>query len=193
MPRIDWSNIEENKGAGGIQTLPSGAYVCAVTGASYETSKKGDPMLTLLFDIADGPYRGFFSGDFFANKPFRHSDRLMLAGKGLGFTKHKLHCLADWNPGLKPTALIDTDQTAPFVGKRCCLLIQERKYTYNGRDQSEANVVGWLSPEEFRAGDFTVPETKDERNAAPAPVQAPVAAPVAPAPAPDLADEDIPF
>lgn len=53
MPRIDWSNIEENKGAGGIQTLPSGAYVCAVTGASYETSKKGDPMLTLLFDIAD--------------------------------------------------------------------------------------------------------------------------------------------
>ena len=164
MPRIDWSNIEENKGAGGIQTLPSGAYVCAVTGASYETSKKGDPMLTLLFDIADGPYRGFFSGDFFANKPFRHSDRLMLAGKGLGFTKHKLHCLADWNPGLKPTALIDTDQTAPFVGKRCCLLIETK--------------------DERNAAPTTVQ----------APVAAPVApAPVAPAPAPDLADEDIPF
>ncbi len=194
MPRIDWNSVEENKSTGGIQTLPSGAYVCTVTAARYETSKKGDPMLTLMYDVAEGPYKGFFSDDFFANKPFRHSDRLMLAGKGLGFTKHKLHCLADWNPGFKPTALIDTDQSAPFAGKRCCLLLQERKYSYNGRDQSEANVVGWLSPDEFKAGDFTVPETKDERDQSQAvPVQAPAPTTAPVAPADDLADEDIPF
>mgnify|MGYP000164019972 CR=1 FL=1 len=35
----------------------------------------------------------------------------MLAGKGLGFTKHKLHCLADWNPGLKPRR--SSTQTRP--------------------------------------------------------------------------------
>ena len=75
------------------------------------------------------------------------------------------------------------------MGKTCYLLLQERKYTYNGRDQSEVNVVDWLSPDEFRAGDFKVPETLDEREAQPAAptVHAPSA------PVVDVADDDIPF
>ena len=113
----------------------------------------------------------------------------MLEGKGLGIAKHKLHALADSNPGFTPSACIEQDQSQPFAWKTVYLLLQERKYTYNGRDQSEVNVVDWLSPEEFRSGDFKVPDTIDEREAqaAPTTVKAPSA------PVMDVADDDIPF
>ena len=191
MPRIDWGSVEESEGmGGGIDTLPSGAYECVITGASYRRAKSSNSlMLELLWDVAEGPKKGFFSADFFANKPFRHCDRLMLEGAGMGFSKHKLRCLADWNPGFKPTAAIDRDEAQPFVGKRCALLVQERLYTYNGRDQSEVSVVGWLDQERYRSGDYEVPKAKDERQQAPA---APVPPPPS-APAPQLADADIPF
>ncbi len=192
MPRIDWGSVEESEGMGGIDTLSSGAYECVITHAEYRRAKNSNNlMLEVIWDVATGPKKGFFATDFFANKPFRHCDRLMLEGQGLGFSKHKLRCLADWNPNFKPTAAIERDESQPFVGKRCVLLLQERKYTYNGRDQSEVSVVGWLDREKYQAGDYEVPETRDERD--PQAPTATVAAPPAPAPDPQLADSDIPF
>lgn len=192
MPKIDWGSVEETESAGGVDTLPSGAYECVITAASYKRAKNSNNlMLELVWDVAEGPKKGFFATDFFANKPFRHCDRLMLEGGGLGFSKHKMRCLADWNPNFKPSAAIDRDEAQPFVGKRCVLLLQERKYTYNGRDQSEVSVVGWLDPQKYRAGDYEVPEMVDDRERGAA--SAPVAAPPAPAPDPQLADSDIPF
>ncbi|HIZ18480.1 MAG TPA: DUF669 domain-containing protein [Candidatus Olsenella stercoravium] len=188
MPNINWDDVTESSG-GGASILPSGAYKCIITSAEFVKTKKGAAALLVLWDVADGEHKGHFSDSFFDNKPFRHKDYLMLEGKALGVTKHKLHVLADANPSFKPTVAIGQDQAQPFVGKTCYLLLQERKYTYNGRDQSEVNVVRWLSPEEFRAGDFKVPDTIDERVASPSP--APVAAPTAPAI--ELADEDLPF
>lgn len=188
MPKISWNDVTESRG-GGVSTLPSGAYKCAITKAEFVTTKKGAAALVVVWDVAEGEHKGHFSGAFFEGKDFRHNDYLMLEGKALGMTKHKLHALADSNPGFKPTAAIDADQAQPFIGKTCYLLIQERKYTYNGRDQSEVRVVDWLSPDEFRAGDYKVPETLDEREvqAAPAAVHAPDA------PQPDVYDEDVPF
>lgn len=188
MPKISWNDVIESRG-GGVSALPSGAYKCAITKAEFVTTKKGAAALVVVWDVAEGEHKGHFSGAFFEGKDFRHNDYLMLEGKALGMTKHKLHALADANPGFKPTAAIDADQAQPFVGKTCYLLLQERKYTYNGRDQSEVNVVDWLSPEEFRAGDYKVPETLDEREAQPAAptVHAPSA------PVVDVADDDIPF
>lgn len=189
--KYPWDSVEEKVGGSSFDTLSSGAYACVITGASYGKSKSGGrPMLELVWDVAEGPHKDHFASPFFENKQFRHTERLMLDRDGLGYTKHKVHTIADANPGFKPTVAIDSGQTQPFVGKRCYLLLQERKYTYNGRDQSEVNVVRWLFPDEFKNGDFKVPETIDDREStAPA---APVAAP-APVPQPAFADEDIPF
>lgn len=188
MPHIDWNGVEEREGAGGVETLPSGAYECVVTKAAYKRSKQGNPYLELVWDVASGPSKGFFSAKFFSNKDFRHNDVLSLSGNAMGFTKHKLHCLADANPGFMPTTFVERDESQPFVGKRCFLLLQERRYSYNGRDQSEVRVVRWLKPEDFKAGRFEVPETLDERDAAPV-----SAVPAPPMPEAVLADEDIPF
>lgn len=188
MPNINWNDVTESRG-GGVSTLPSGAYRCQITKAEFVTTKKGAAALVVVWDVADGEHKGHFSEAFFEGKDFRHNDYLMLEGKALGMTKHKLHALADANPDFKPTVAIDQDQAQPFVGKTCYLLLQERKYTYNGRDQSETRVVDWLSPDEFRTGDFKVPDTIDERVAQPEP--AVVHAPSAPVT--ELAEDDIPF
>lgn len=188
MPNINWDDVTESRG-GGVSILPSGAYKCAITKAEFVTTKKGDAALVVVWDVAEGEHKGHFSDAFFDGKDFRHNDYLMLEGRALGVTKHKLHVLADANPSFRPTVAIGQDQAQPFVGKTCYLLLQERKYTYNGRDQSEVNVVDWLSPEEYRAGDFKVPDTIDERVASASP--APVAAP--PVPLIEFADEDVPF
>ena len=185
MPRIDWNSVDESRG-GVIQTLPSGAYKCEITSAQFVTTKKGKQALVVLWDVADGPHKGFFADDFYANKDFRNNDYLMLEGRALGVTKHKLHALADANPGFRPTDAISRDDARSFVGKTCYLLLQERKYTYNGSDKSEVNVVGWLSPDEYRAGDFKVPDTIDDREKG-----GPVSAPSAPVI--DIADEGLPF
>lgn len=189
MPHINWGSVEEQRAGSGIQTLPSGAYHCVITAAKYVTTKKGEDALVVVWDVASGEHKGHFSDKFFDGKDFRHNDYLMLEGKGLGIAKHKLHVLADANPGFTPSACIEQDQTQPFVGKSVYMLLQERRYTYNGRNQSETRVVDWLSPDEFRSGDFKVPDTIDERVAQPEP--AVVHAPSAPVT--ELAEDDIPF
>ena len=188
MPNINWDDVTESSGRG-ASVLPSGAYKCVITSAEFVKTKKGSAALLVLWDVDDGEHKGHFSDSVFDNTPFRHNDYLMLEGKALGITKHKLHVLADANPGFKPTVAISQDKAQPFVGKTCYLLLQEHKYTYNGRDQSEVNVIRWLSPDEYRAGDYKVPDTIDDREvqATPATVHAPSA------PVTDVADEDIPF
>lgn len=188
MPKINWGDVEEKRG-GSVSNPPSGAYECRITRAFFQTSKnKGIPQVRLVWDVASGSY-----ADSFASAPesidWKHADDLNLSGKGLGITKHKLHALADANPGFKPTASIDADRWQDFEGKRCYLLVQATVETYNGYDQYKYRVVDWLSPEEFRAGDFKVPDTIDNR-------EAPAASPVVHAPEPpaaDVYDEDIPF
>ena len=188
MPSINWGSVEEKRG-GGVTNPPSGAYKCVITSATTQRSKEKKVLqLALVWDIADGEY-----ADAFENAPasigWKHGDNLNLEGKGLGITKHKLHAMADANPGFKPTASIDADRWQDFVGQVCSLLVQAEITTYQGRDSYRYYVRDWLSPEEFRAGDFKVPGDIDKRDATAS--QAPVAAP--PAPAADFADEDIPF
>lgn len=188
MPNINWGNIEEKRG-GGVTNPPSGAYKCVITSATTQRTKdKKVLQLALVWDIADGEY-----ADAFENAPatigWKHGDNLNLEGKGLGITKHKLHVLADTNPGFKPTASIDADRWQDFVGKVCYLLVQAEITTYQGRDSYRYYVRDWLSPDEFRAGNYKVPSDIDKREAqaAPATVKAPEA------PQPDLYDEDLPF
>lgn len=188
MPSINWGSVEEKRG-GGVTNPPSGAYKCVITSATTQRSKEKKVLqLALVWDIADGEY-----ADAFENAPasigWKHGDNLNLEGKGLGITKHKLHALADANPGFKPTASIDDDRWQDFEGKTCYLLVQAEITTYQGRDSYRYYVRDWLSHEEFRAGDFKVPGDIDKRDApaSQAPVAAPSALPI------EIADEDLPF
>lgn len=205
---IDWAKIEEtDRVGGGYRALPSGGYVCTITKASFETTKKGKPALVILWDVAEGDCKGFFEDEFYANKPFKHNDYILL-DKPTGILKHKVNQLDKSNDGLRCAeaagVILDRDESQErrrkavsylqesLVGKSIGLVLQERKYTYNGRDQSEWSITDYVTPEDVRAGRFDVPDTIDDREAAGDARGTQAVASDAPAPI-EVADDDIPF
>lgn len=50
------------------ESLPKGGYVCKIMGVEETTSKtKGEPMIKISLDIAEGPYKGYFAGKYRAD------------------------------------------------------------------------------------------------------------------------------
>lgn len=67
MKPIDgWDEVTPEVAGNGEQ-LPVGGYVCQILGAEEAVSRKGNDMLKVAFDIADGEYAGFY-GRKFENK-----------------------------------------------------------------------------------------------------------------------------
>lgn len=54
----DVKEVEENGGLGDFEPIPDGQYEVAVEKMEMTTSKKGDPMLTIWFEILEGDYEG---------------------------------------------------------------------------------------------------------------------------------------
>ena len=203
---INWDDTEEatSTGMGDYAMLPTDGYVCTITDAHFQTTKKGKPAIVLLWDIAEGDAKGFFADDFYTNKDFKHHDYLML-DKPTGILKHKLSQLDRSNDGLRAAAaasvILDPSEPADkrkraeqylareLPGKSIGLVLQERKYTWNGHDQSEWNVTDYCTPDEIRQGHFAMPETIDDRDRGAARTEQPQAA----ATAVDVAEDDIPF
>lgn len=61
----NWKNIKADDGA--FKGLPAGVYKCVVKQASVKLSKKGQEMLVLCLDIAEGEYAHHFT-DLFAKR-----------------------------------------------------------------------------------------------------------------------------
>lgn len=54
-------NYDETQGiTGDYETLEPGGYICKVINAKEETSKNGNQMIVIAFDIAEGEKEGFF-------------------------------------------------------------------------------------------------------------------------------------
>ncbi len=51
------------------EALPAGGYVCRIMGVEETTSKsKGEPMIKISLDIAEGPYKDFFARAYRTDK-----------------------------------------------------------------------------------------------------------------------------
>lgn len=49
---------------GGYKQLPAGGYICRILGAKAEMSRNNNPMVTVMLDIIDGEYTGFFMNKY---------------------------------------------------------------------------------------------------------------------------------
>lgn len=191
MPKLNtlWKDIEEMKG-GGFSDIEPGAYVLVVTAC---TAHPDEQYFEIAWDVAEGERKGAY-----ATSQYPPTTRLYWREKALGFLKHRLHVLADWNDGFQPTVAFETDQWQQFVGKRFGAVVRRRLYTAGpnskspGADRHSMEVATWLSPDELRAGDFNQDLLKDndqrERVS-----QAPVQAPATAQQAVEVYSEDIPF
>lgn len=62
VPKYNKNNRRQN-----FDQLPKGVYVCKILHLEEATSKKGNPMIKIYFDIAEGDYKDFYKKQYEAN------------------------------------------------------------------------------------------------------------------------------
>lgn len=123
MRNIDWLNIEAS-GEGSFDRLEPGAYVGTITAMTDEESKQ---YVRMLFDIAEGKHKGFFSDDFYKDKPWAHQMILSYRDKALPMLKGRMETINRCNPGFDAMAAFDANLSL-FAGKRVGLVMREEEY-----------------------------------------------------------------
>jgi hypothetical protein len=183
----DYKSAQAYKGPSNY--LPAGNYVCAITTARVEqTRSTGADMLVIELDVAEGERKGAY-----AQSQYPPSDVLSWKDAALGMLKHKLHVLADHNPGFQSSIAFDNDDWQAFVGKRFGAVVRRRLYTAGpnskspGADRHQMEIAAYLSPDDLAANKFNrnLLEDRDQRDPQAKAAQAPAST--------EIADEDIPF
>lgn len=62
VPKYNKNNRRQS-----FDQLPKGAYVCKIMHLEEATSKKGNPMIKIYFDIAEGDYKDFYKKQYEAD------------------------------------------------------------------------------------------------------------------------------
>jgi len=155
---IKWSDIEEMSGAG-FSDIEPGLYELVIT--DCEAHEK-DEYFQISWDVASGEFKGNYG-----NSQYPPTTRIYWKEKAVGFLKHRLHVLADWNPGFKSTVAFETDKWDEFKGKKFGAVVRRRLYTAGpnsnnpGADRISMEIAQWLSPEDFKAKNFNQSLLKD--------------------------------
>ena len=94
---------------GGARTLPAGNYKCKIVNVEKSTSKNGNDMLKIFFDIDDGDHAGIYMDRYLNNKKSNEEAKYpnagvyyQLLGEGqTGRLKGLVQCLEMSNPSFK--------------------------------------------------------------------------------------------
>lgn len=197
MPNIDFSSVQESTGV--FTDIEPGAYTLVITKVEPHAS---DEYVRLFWDVADGPCKGAY-----AQSQYPPSDVLSWKQGSLGFTKHKLHVIADSNGASQQVVeqAFQMDDWKRFVGKKFGAVVRRRLYTAGpnsktpGADKTAVEVAAWMTPAELAEDKWSknLLNDRDQRDkTAQQPTQTQVAqvpATFGPSETPDLYDEEIPF
>lgn len=193
--------------AGGFADIEPGAYKLVVTKVEPVEHKE---YVRIYWDVADGPHKGAY-----ANAGFPPSDVLSWKETALGMLKMKLHRLYECNPQRLHATNdaegkflmvneFDAGEFNALVGCRFGAVVRRRLYTAGpnsktpGADRTQMEIARYLTPDEFKAGDWpeSLLEDRDQRDKAAA--QKPQQPSVVQAPqgfgeVTGVYDEDVPF
>ena len=161
MQIMHWTEIEPaGTGAG---KLDAGAYVLRITGVSEHTSRKGDPYLTFVYDIAEGKHANHFATE---TAEYRHSFNRSYTGNAQAFFRAFLDAVEQRNPGrFSVAAWSKTCDEHAFEGLTVGALFRDRMYTSSrtGKDVTALDFVRAMPANDVRDGLWTVPPAKDDR------------------------------
>lgn len=177
MPKLFDSLAGVQESTGGFADIEPGAYKLVITKVEPHEAQQ---YARLFWDVADGPRKGAY-----ANAGFPPSDVLSWKDTAYGMLKGKLHRIHQCNPR-RLHALTDAegrfaslqefedDDWQAFVGCRFGAVVRRRLYTAGpnskspGADRVQMEVARYLTPEEFRDGDWpeSLLEDRDQRDKA---------------------------
>jgi hypothetical protein len=186
-----YKEAEASQG-GDFKRLPAGGYVCKIVavkdvplGSDPKKPDKGN-YLEIIFDIAEGEYKGFYSDEFGEKHPYTHRLIRSYKEKAMGMFKGFLKAVDDSN-GTNFVAAAEKDwKEQDLVGKLVGLVLGSEEYVSTmGEIRERLYVSANRSVEAIKTGDFKVPELKK--------VQDPVSAGATNPGGFTLDDSDIPF
>lgn len=163
----NWNNVQEFSDR---PKLPLGAYVCRVKKVVVQSTDWGD-QLCILFDIAEGDFKDYFSNDFNANtnedkkwkgvlKQWLPNDdgtekdewtKSSLKGMVTSFEKSNTGYQWDWNE-------------ASLAGKLVGILFRKEEWEYNGNHGWAVRPLRAISADSVRNGSYTLPKDKPLKN-----------------------------
>lgn len=128
----NWNEVKAVTGGG--QRPPAGGYRCRIQAVNYTTSRKGDPMLDIYYDIEGGDYEGYFLSLYNRNLQQGYGDKWpnsgtihqLTDGDFMGRFKGLLETIEKCNPGYK----WDWDEKK-LAGKLIGIILREEEYEAN--------------------------------------------------------------
>lgn len=155
---------------GGARTLPPGNYKCKIIVVEKSTSKNGNDMLKIFFDIDEGDYAGIYMDRYLNNKKSNEEAKYpnagvyyQLLGEGqTGRLKGLVQCLEMSNPAFKWNWDEHTMEGCVFAGQ-----FREEEY-FNQKDERRTSTrLVYIHPLEELANLDVLPAKQASKAGAP--------------------------
>lgn len=161
-------NYDNAEAYTGGKRLPAGGYICKIINVKEETSKSGNEMLVLAFDISDGEFKDFYREGYEKNtsedKKWRGNFYMMVPGEDADRDDWKLRRFKtnigkfeDSNSGYHFDWEHPDKLTGLFVG----IVFGEEEYiASDGSNRFSTKPVRLETTDTIKDGDFDVPAVK---------------------------------
>lgn len=110
---------------GDFKNITPGAYACIITEVTDNENKE---YLDALFDIQVGEFEGYYSSDFYKDKPWAHHMILSYKEKALPIFKGRMETITKCNTGFDAVAALDAGQYKMLEGKVVGIVFREEEY-----------------------------------------------------------------
>lgn len=158
MRQLNLNSIKA-KSEGDSKNITPGAYACIITEVTDNEDKE---YLDVLFDIQVGEFEGYYSSDFYKDKPWAHHMILSYKEKALPIFKGRMGAITECNTGFDAVAALDAGQYKMLEGKVIGIVFREEEYFDKKTSEFKLGVA--------RAFRFcTTKDIQDGKNANPKP------------------------
>ena len=149
---------DDAEASGTFERIPAGGYVAKITEVKDETKKE---YLRVVYDIAEGPQKGFYSDDWGKEHPFAHNFILSYKESALGMFKGRLKAIDESNGTDFVKEAVTGLKEQQLVGKLVGVVVGYEEYINDRGELKERSYVKEVrSVDKIRSGDFKVPELK---------------------------------
>ena len=124
MRQLNLNSIKA-KTEGDFKNITSGAYACIITEVNDNENKE---YLDALFDIQVGEFEGYYSSDFYKDKPWAHHMILSYKENALPIFKGRMETITKCNTGFDAVAALDAGQYKMLEGKVVGIVFREEEY-----------------------------------------------------------------
>jgi hypothetical protein len=146
---------------GESSALPAGGYICKILQAKVDKSKKGNDMLIILFDIAEGDHKDFYKKQFESKKSsnpeakWQGIYRQLVDGDNLPYFKGMVLAIEKSN-----NFSWDFDEKK-LAGKLFGGVFGQEEYKGNDGKTHLSTKCQWIrTVEQIRSGNFKIPDVK---------------------------------